>query len=373
MGFPGWMKLTVLLGAVGLVLLTAVVYANSLGGAYILDDELIYVDDPRMLRVTLHSAFSRDVPEFIPHKASYYYYRPLTILTHSWLLRLLGYEPFGLHLVSIVLHAAAGVLVFLLMLEFTEIRIAWITAALFVVHPLHVEAVAWMAALPEVLAGALMLLSLYTLLRARRPDTAERSLPKRWLLAVSYLAAAAAFLTKETAMTLPVLAALLVGWRAWPFFAIAAGTLLMRLLTLGFATIPLPRRPLLEHIGIVTGAALLYAKKLVWPWPVAQEYDLTHPPVAWVVFALAGAAAAWLAYRHRQARPPLLLVVIPLAPALVSSVSLPAMRQAQDRYAYLAVLGVALLIGYAARHRAGAAAALIVPPPWFSFREDFHK
>jgi len=359
MGVPAGTELrglTVRRGAVALVLLAGLVYAHSLGGAFVWDDEYLYFDNPRVLKETLRSAFTSDLFGFLPQKAAQQYYRPLAILAHSWLARLTNRQPFGLHLASVLVHAGAALLVFLLVLEFAEIRVAWFTAALFLVHPLHVEAVAWMAAFSELLAGALMLASLYVLLRARRGP--------HWLLAVSYLAAALAFLTKETALALPLLAAIFVGRRAWPFFVMAAGYLGLRFLTLGFAAAPLPSRSLPRHIEIILAAALQYAKNLVWPWPLAPEYHLMHSGVAWAVFAVVCALAAWLAYQKQQIRLALLLLVIPLAPALAASVLLPALRLAQDRYTYVAIVGFALLIAYATQNRAGAAAALLLVALW---------
>ena len=159
-----------------------------------------------------------------------------------------------------------------------------------------------MAAFSEVLAGALMLLSLYALVRAQRGP--------RWLLAVSYLAAAMAFLTKETALALPLMAALFVRRRAWPLFAIAGGSLLLRFATLGHGVAGLPQRPLLGHLHVIAAAALQYTKKLIWPWPLAPEYHLAHPPAAWVAFAIVCALAAWAATRYREVRVALLLVFL---------------------------------------------------------------
>ena len=344
--------LTVRRGTLALVLLVGLVYANALGGGFIWDDEYLYFDNPRLLKETITSVFSPDAYPFEKEKAQYLVYRPLQFLAHSWLARLFGLQPFGLHFASMALHAAAAVLAFLMLLEFAEIRVAWIAATLFVVHPLHVEAVAWMAAFSEVLAGALMLLSLYALLRAQPgpQDAPPRIFQRRWLLAVSYLAAAMAFLTKETALALPLMAALFVGRRAWPFFALAGGTLLLRFSILGVGVAGLPSRSLFGHLHVIVATTLQYAQKLIWPWPLAPEYHLAHSPAAWVAFAVGCALAAWAATRHKEARLALLVVFLPLTPALASSIVLPALRQAQDRYAYVAVLGVVLLIGYATHH-----------------------
>jgi hypothetical protein len=351
-----------------LLLLTALVYAGALGGGYILDDEMIYLDDPSMPRQTIGSAFSGAVPKFLWHPAGYCYYRPATVLLHSWLARGFAGQPFWLHLFSLAAHAGAALAAFLLVARFAEARVAWLAAALFVAHPLHVEAVAWMAGLPEVVAAGLMFVSLYAVVAATPPGgVATHSLAETdgglktaatdrggsapWLLAVAYLAAAAAMLTKESALALPLMAVVFVGRRAWPFFGLAAGSLLLRRLAVGSAAAPLP-----GHVGwgaIKTAAAALlhYVWKLVWPWPLALDYNLSFSAASWLVFFLALALLAWLGWRWPQMRRAALLLVLPLLPALAATLVLPSQGKVQDRYAYAAVLGFALLAAHLARHR----------------------
>jgi len=373
----GW--LTTTRGAAGIMLLAGLVYANCLGGGFLLDDEEIYLNDPAMRAQTVRSAFSRTPPVFLPHHKGFYYYRPVTILAHSWLLRIFGAEPFALHLVSVALHAAAGILVFLLLAEMAGLRVAWLAAALFVVHPLHVEAVAWMAALPELLAGLLVLLSLYCLVRShgisdlglriadceqvRNPQSAFRN-PKFLWLALACLATALAMLTKETGAVQPLLAAILVGWAAWPCFLTAGGIVVLRYVMLGSATAYLPPRPFWAQIYLMASALVHYARKTVWPWPLASEYNLRQPLAVWVISAVAFALLLWLARRWRPARLGMLLFFVALAPAVAASLVLPGMRQAQDRYAYLAVLGLAFLIALLARGRAATGAVLGILILW---------
>jgi hypothetical protein len=373
----GW--LTKARGAAGIMLLAGVVYANCLGGGFLLDDEEIYLNDPSMRAQTVRSAFSRTPPVFLPHHKGFYYYRPVTILAHSWLLRAFGAEPFALHLLSVALHATAGILVFLLLAEMAGLQVAWLAAALFVVHPLHVEAVAWMAALPELLAGLLILLSLYCLARdrpildfglriadceqVRNPQSEIRN-PKFLWLVMACAAAALAILTKETAVIQPLLAAILVGWAAWPCFLTAGGILLLRYFVLGSATASLPPRPFWSQVYLMASALVHYARKTVWPWPLASEYNLRQPLAVWVISAVAFALLLWLAQRRPPARFGMLLFLVPLAPAVAASLVLPGMRQAQDRYAYLAVLGLAFLIALLARGRAATGAMLGILILW---------
>lgn len=367
----GW--LTTTRGAAGIMLLAGLVYANCLGGGFLLDDEEIYLNDPGLPHLSVWAAFGRMPLQAMPHRQGFFYYRPITVLAHSLLLRSFGAQPFALHLFSVVLHAAAGVIVFLLLARVVDSLSAWLAAALFLAHPLHVECVAWMAALPELLAGVFSLLSLYAIVRARpaRPVSDLRlsaliSDPSRapiWL-PISCLAAAAAQLSKETAIVLPLIAAALAGWMAWPLFAVTGGVLAVRYLTIGTATAYLPPRPFWSQVYLMASALVHYARKTVWPWPLASEYNLRQPLAVWVIAAVALVVLLWLARRRLPARFGMLLFLVPLAPAVAASLVLPGMRQAQDRYAYLAVLGLAFLIALLARGRAATGAVLGILILW---------
>jgi tetratricopeptide (TPR) repeat protein len=378
MQFRG-MRITTGRAAAPLVVLAILIYGSALGGGFIWDDEYLYLDNPNLLKETVWSAFTGGNPfAYMTGPQAYTVYRPVQVLAHTWLARITHLDPFGIHLASLLVHAAGGVLVFLLVLEFASLPVAWITAALFIAHPLHVEAVAWMAAFSEVLAACLMLLCLYGLVRAekqvagdrwqvtggRLQPTAYSLQPTAWLTA-AYIAAALAFLTKETSLGLPLLALFFVGWRgAWPLFGLAAGALALRWKVIGLASAAIPHRPLWRHIHLVWIAALQYAKKMIWPWPLAPEYSMEHSLPAWLLFAAACAAAVWLAWRSPRIRLALALVVVSLAPALVCAIFFAAHRLAQDRFAYLAVLGVCLLAGYAAASRPGLVACLILLLLW---------
>ena len=359
-------------GALGLLLLAGVVFANCLGGGFLLDDEEIYLNDPGLPHLSVRAAFGRMPLQAMPHRQGFYYYRPITVLAHSLLLRWFGAQPFALHLFSVVLHAAAGVLVFLLLARLLDPISAWLAAALFLVHPLHVECVAWMAALPELLAGVFTLLSLYATVRAAAPATVldrgrQRkgtvAAPGIWLI-LSCLAAAAALLSKETALALPLIAAALAGWAAWPLFVVAGGTMAARYMIIGTATAHLPPRPFWSQVYLMASALVHYARKTVWPWPLASDYNLRQPLAVWVISACAAALLAWLATRMPRMRLALLLFLVPLAPALAASLVLPGMRQAQDRYAYLAVLGFVFLLAFAARRRPGRLALVALVIAW---------
>ena len=177
MQFRG-IRITTGRAAAALVVLAILIYGNALGGGFIWDDEYLYLDNPNLLKETVWSAFTGGNPfAYMTSPQAYTVYRPIQVLAHTWLARLTHLDPFGIHLASLLVHAAGGVLVFLLVLEFASLPVAWITAALFIAHPLHVEAVAWMAAFSEVLAACLMLLCLYGLVRAEKQVTDGRLQP----------------------------------------------------------------------------------------------------------------------------------------------------------------------------------------------------
>ena len=134
-------------------------------------------------------------------------WHPLTWLSHALDVELFGLNPAGHHYTSVLLHAANAVLLFLLLQGATGFR--WrslIVAALFALHPIHVESVAWAAERKNVLSMFFFLLALYAYgWYARRPRVGR------------YAAVTAAFIlalsAKPQAVTFPFL---LLLWDYWP-------------------------------------------------------------------------------------------------------------------------------------------------------------
>ena len=119
---------------------------------------------------------------------------------------LYGVRPGGYHFTNILLHTTNGVLLFAALAYATgnALRSAFV-AALFAIHPLHVESVAWIAERKDVLSTFFGLLSLLIYLRyAGRGG--------RWSLAVSLIFLAASLLSKQTLVTLPFVFLLLDFW-----------------------------------------------------------------------------------------------------------------------------------------------------------------
>lgn len=133
-------------------------------------------------------------------------WHPLTWLSHMLDVQLFGLDPGGHHLVNVLFHAANAVLLFLVLLRMTGAR--WrsaFVAALFALHPLHVESVAWVAERKDVLSGFFGLLALLAYVRY-----AERPGIRRYVWVV--LLFALGLLCKPMMVTMPFLLLLLDYW-----------------------------------------------------------------------------------------------------------------------------------------------------------------
>ncbi|MGA8776819.1 MAG: tetratricopeptide repeat protein [Terriglobales bacterium] len=141
-------------------------------------------------------------------------WHPLTWLSHALDCEIFGLNPAGHHYTSVLLHAANAVLLFLLLQSATGFR--WrslMVAALFALHPINVESVAWAAERKNVLSMMFFLLALYAYTwYGRRPDV------RRY--AVVTVAFALALMSKPQVVTFPFL---LLLWDYWPLRRIGAG------------------------------------------------------------------------------------------------------------------------------------------------------
>src|SRR5436190_4140639 len=89
-------------------------------------------------------------------------WHPLTTISHMLDCQLYGLQPWGHHLTSVVLHAAAAIFLFLALRQLTDAY--WpsaFVAAVFAIHPLRVESVAWVAERKDVLSGVFFMLTLW--------------------------------------------------------------------------------------------------------------------------------------------------------------------------------------------------------------------
>lgn len=182
------------LAIASLAVLAGGVYANSLANGFALDDQAIIETNEEVhgLEHLGEAVTGAYWPGDVPARGMY---RPLVLATYTVDWEIGGGSPFVFHLVNVLLHAAVTVLVLLLLLRLgADLSAAWAGAAVFAVHPVHVEAVANIVGRAEILAALFLVGACILYLRGRR----------RWGTAVGvgtlYLLALA---SKENAIMLP--------------------------------------------------------------------------------------------------------------------------------------------------------------------------
>ena len=283
--------------------LALAVYAPALGAGFLFDDhhlvvENAYLHDPRLLwRFFVQPLSSTEVSSGM--------YRPLTMATYVANYALHRLQPFGYHLLNLLLHVVNGTLVYRLlrlMLPSVAAASAAVVAALFVIHPAHVNAVAYVAARSTLLATTGVLVSLWAYRRSALPAQHGRA----W-----YLLAVAAFIgalgAKEIGIVTPaliVLADLTVWssstdqrelvrstWRRWlPLLLVGAAYLWWRHLLTGAIGPTEPVRPGWFNLGASCLAVWHYLWFLVAPDGLCLARVVTAPTRAADPAALAAMA-----------------------------------------------------------------------------------
>jgi tetratricopeptide (TPR) repeat protein len=344
---------------------TAIVYAVTLQFGFVYDDLGQIVTNPAVQSWRYFPDYFR-ANVWMQQTPVGNYYRPVFL---TWLLlnhTLFGLHPAWWHLTTVLAHLGATALVFLLALRLTSDRkIAAVSALLFGLHPVHLESVAWISGVTDVLLALFLIPAFLAYLNFR-----EREHGGRWL-AVSVGLYALALLTKETGVVLPALIAAYhllcpeekFGKRVaraavgvLPFVAVTAVYLVLRaaaLRGLAHTMVPLP-----GNIGWLTIPSVLwfYISLLVAPLRLSAFYDtpyITHVSWRYFVGPLLGVAAAaalvtiaWKKWRSPVAAFAAAWMVVPLLPVLRLS-WLPMGDFVHDRYLYLPSIGFCLLVAMA--------------------------
>ena len=352
----GLSRFTVL-GAIALGLMVAVSYLPTVWAGFVWDDKL-FSEEPVLRQWSGLWTIWFD-PADMKKEAHYW---PI-VYSSFWLEhKLWGLAPVGYHLVNVVLHLVNSLLVWRLLWRLA-VPGAWAVAAVFAVHPLHVESVAWVIERKDLLSGMFYIGAVLTWIRF-----VESPGWSRYGLTLALFCAG--MLSKSVVVTFP--AALLI-WHWWQRDRVTSTDLLRLLpfLVIGLAIAAgdywfyTAREPLslgysfVERVLIACRALWFYVGKLLWPTDLAVIYPLwdirVGDPLAWAYVAGAAALAALLWFgRHRLGRGPLagvLFFAVTLSPVL-GFVDYGYMQFAfvADRFQYLAGVGVmAVLIGAAAR------------------------
>jgi tetratricopeptide (TPR) repeat protein len=365
-------RLRIILATALLVVMAATVHWPATRGEYIWDDNF-YVEDNLPLR-----ALDGLASIWFDVGATPQYY-PMVFTTFWVEYRIWQLDPTGYHVVNILLHAL-GVVLLWRVLKFLGVPGAWVAAAVFAVHPVHVESVAWITERKNVLSGVFYLGAALAYLRfALAGSEGPRQRGRPWLYPVSLLLYLCALASKSVTCSLPAAMLLVLWWKrgriGWrdvlpllPFFVVgvASGLLTawMEVSLLGAKGAEWDHSAI--ERGLIAGRALwFYAGKIAWPTTLAFIYPRwTIDASVWWQYLFPVAAAAvvvtlWLA-RSRIGRGPLVAVLFfagTLVPALGFFNVYPHIYSfVADHFQYLASIGIIALgvgAGFTAAGRFG--------------------
>jgi len=180
------------------------VYANTIGSDFIWDDEYLILNNSQIKSFShLGNVFKTYVGYGSENINTFY--RPIQELSNMIDYFLWGLEPFGFHLTNVILHSLVAVMVFIFIFNITGNTPASFIAALFyAVHPVHTEAVAYIAGRADSLYSLFMLLSLVFFIRSVKP--APRGVKGNLgSYAASLIFFVLSFLSKEMGLIAPLL------------------------------------------------------------------------------------------------------------------------------------------------------------------------
>ena len=341
-------------------------YLNTLGNAFVYDDELQILQNPYVKSWHyLPTIFRTTVWAFIGSAGETNYYRPLMTLTYLGLWKTFGDLPMGFHLFNILVNALVVTCVYYAGRElFKDQWIALVGAVFFAVHPIHTETVSWIASVPDLEATFFFLLGF--LLYAKGPDFGW----KKQAMIVACLVLG--LMAKEPAL---MLVPLLVYYehfvregrsetpfaakvkRYLPVCAGGVGYMLVRTMLLGKLA------PVLQHgqiswpQAIYSAFALVtqYTRLLLWPSRLSAfhvfhvSHSLAEGPVLLGAGIVAVCAALVLLLQQRWPKVAFCILWIGVTLAPVLNARWMAANVLTERYLYLPSVGFCWLLGWVAK------------------------
>ena len=353
-----------------LATITFAVFGQTAGFQFVNYDDRLYVYGNPFVQggLTLKGAIWALTYGDIGH------WHPLTWLTHMADWQIYGLRAGGHHLTNVALHTMAVMLLFLALREMTgNLWRSAFVAAVFAIHPLRAESVAWIAERKDVLSGLFFMLTLWAYARyVRRPS--------RWRYALVTLAFALGLLSKNMLVTLPFVLLLLDFWpfkrmpldgadrggtgagklapsfrgllkEKIPLFLLSAGS------CVATALVPekvsdYAREPFLASVGNAVLSYVVYLRQMVYPADLAAPYlyprnGLSLWKVALAFVLLTAISMVVLAWRRR--RPYLAVGWLWYLGMLVPVIGLVQISNYShaDRYTYLPGIGLLMAVTWA--------------------------
>jgi tetratricopeptide (TPR) repeat protein len=279
---------------------------------------------------------------------------PVTRISHMLDVEIFGLDAGWHHLVNVLLHLIATLLLFAFLDRATAAR--WpsaLVALLFALHPLHVESVAWIAERKDVLSAVFWFLTLWAYVRyAEKPDLGRYSL----VLGAFCLG----LMSKPMMVTLPFVLLLLDIWplrrrlllrEKIPFFALSAASAVITYLAQARSgAVDSLHTSLILRFENALVSYFIYIAKMFWPVGLAVFYPYPHEIPAWQAFCAAFAIVAISALTLRVWKThPYLAVgwfwyLGSLVP-VIGFVQVGAQARA-DRYTYLPMVGLSIMLAW---------------------------
>jgi Flp pilus assembly protein TadD len=368
--------------AISVALLLLVGFIYSPVGDY----QFISLDDPQYVSANpmVLSGFTyAGVRQAFALHGSFYWH-PLTWMSHMLDVQLFGVDPGAHHAINALLHGINTVLLFFALRSMTrsDIRSAFV-AALFAVHPLHVESVAWISERKDVLSTMFWMVSMLAYAQYVRDPRLIRKLLLIVLFALGLLA-------KPMILTLPFVLLLLDYWplrrfelsspekgrmlirlvvEKAPLFALSVASLAVTMISQrgSSAVVSMDSLSLGTRVGNSLVSYVLYLRDMVWPGRLAAFYPFAAPSILEVAIATAILLVlTGIAIRFARSLPYIAVGWLWYLGVLVPVIGLvQAGNQGRaDRFTYVAIVGifVALVWGagdLAKRYRGVAAPATI--------------
>ncbi|UCC11559.1 MAG: tetratricopeptide repeat protein [candidate division WOR-3 bacterium] len=183
-----------LLCAAILIVLTILLYLNSLGGDFVWDDRSLILQTPQIQHPErVLETFAQPLTVF---GSNYGYYRPVAMMSLALDQWTWGGNPLGFHIMNLILHLGVVICLYFFFTGLVNWKIGFIASLLFATFACHVENVAFISGRMDILATLFMVLCLWLYFRKQNPSP--------FILAVCALFGLLALLSKEIAFVLPV-------------------------------------------------------------------------------------------------------------------------------------------------------------------------
>ena len=356
-----------------LVLAVWTVFGQTIHQGFVYDDVLSVYENPMIIQGVTWEGILQLFTHIDPSTHDWW---PLTEITHMVDWQIYGGNAGGHHLTNVLLHLTTAILLFLLLEQMTGVlwRSAFV-AAVFAIHPLRVESVAWVTERKDVLSGMFFMLTLWAYIRHARsfpaPNPAVRFSKSFLPVLVFY---AAGLMSKSMLVTLPFILLLLDYWplQRWSILSRSTVTglvvekipLLALTAASGVITLVAQRQTALQatqnialpwRLGNAVVAYVDYIGQMIWPSGLVVLYP--HPGNRLSLWTIGGSLlllsliSVAIIAAHRK-RPYLLTgwlwYLIMLLPVIgVVPVGGGQMAQA-DRFTYLPQIGLYILVTWGA-------------------------